>query len=195
MSHDVFLQEMPASVAFVDLRGFSQVSQRLGPVEVGVLLTRYYNHVEEAVVAHGGRVVKFFADTVLALFPSAGGKDHAGDVLRMVAALDQSYAAWAKENARMKLPELAYAVGVSTGDVLHGDIGTDRQRAFDVLGASVTLAAKLVRLAKTRDVRHLIAAETINTAREKPACIETEGAEIGGNAERVYRLQEDEGAA
>jgi len=195
MSDNVFLQEMTASVAFVDLRGFSAISALLSPMDVGVVLSRYYRHVEPAVMENEGRVVKLFADNVLALFPSDGGKDHAKNALAMVRSLAETFGGWASFNQQMELPELSYAVGIASGQVLHGDIGTERMRGYDVLGATVTRASKLVRLAKLRNVSHLIDATTATGCRDGASCIETEGAEIAGQTIRIYRLADEQSKA
>lgn len=188
MSSNVFLQMTPATVAFFDLRRFSVITRQLGPVDVGVVLTRFYEHIEDAVVGNKGRVVKYFADAAVVLFPATGGRDYAGDALEALDALRAATPEWLQRNAELKLPELDYSVGLATGDVLHGDIGTQRVRTFDVLGEPVTLASKLVRLAKARGAPHLISGGTYHAAREPVPCVETEGAEIAGKRVRLYRL-------
>jgi len=188
MGETIFLQEMTASVAFFDVRRFSVMSAQLGPVDVGVALRRYYEHIEAAVAAHDGRIVKFMSDSVLVLFPSVGNKDHAGNALAALRDLALSMDAWLEENQKLALPSLEYSAGVSAGGLLYGELGTARLRAFDVLGLPVIQAIRLARLATARSAPHLIAASCVGAARASVPSIEVEGVEIGKERVRLYRL-------
>ncbi|MCC6750789.1 MAG: adenylate/guanylate cyclase domain-containing protein [Deltaproteobacteria bacterium] len=188
MVDKVYLQEMEATVVFFDVRGFSTLSAQLGPMDVGVMLSRYYQQVEEAVLSGKGRMVKFFSDAAMACFPGTAGVDHAGAALEVVRRLQQGLPAWLDENARAGWPLMEYAAGVATGTVLAGELGTARLRSYDVIGAAPALAAYLSRLANRRKVAGLVAAETVSAAKRKPPCIEVEGAEVGGRKVRIYRL-------
>ncbi len=90
----------------------------------------------------------------------------------------------------MGLPVMVYSVGVASGGVLFGELGTARQRAYDVLGNPVTTAIRLSRLATVRGVPHVIGSTTIQALRDQPGAraIEVEGAEVSGKMLRLYRL-------
>jgi class 3 adenylate cyclase len=77
---------------------------------------------------------------------------------------------------------------VASGCVLFGELGTARQRAYDVLGNSVTMAIRLSRLATVRGVPYLVASGTIQALLEPARVIEVEGAELSGKMVRLYRL-------
>jgi len=188
MSETVFLQELEATIAFFDMRRFSVMSAQLGPVDLGVALRRYYEHVEEGIIQSGGRVVKFMSDGVLALFMAHGQRDHAASALQLLRGLEARVGQWLEENARMGLPVMVYSVGVASGGVLFGELGTARQRAYDVLGNPVTTAIRLSRLATVRAVPHLIASGTVQALLEPARVIEVEGAELSGKMVRLYRL-------
>lgn len=195
MRQNIFLQEMPATVVFFDVRRWSLISSQLGPMDLGVALGRFYRHVEQHVLDNEGRVVKFISDAVLALFPSIGDVDHAGRALRMLRGLGPATPAWLDENLQMGQPNMEYSVGVATGNVLYGELGTERQRAFDVLGRPVNLAIKLARLATVRATPHLVAEACLRTAADEVASIELEGAEVGDQKLRLFRVLTDEEAA
>ena len=195
MSENIFLQEMQATVVFFDVRRFSRLTASLGPTDLAVALGVFYRHVEEHVLGQGGRVVKFISDAVLALFPSVGGADHAGQALSMLGTLGERAGDWHAGNRERGLPELVYSVGAATGAVLHGELGTDRLRAFDALGRPVTLAVKLAQLATVRDVPHLVTGGTVEAASADVPCIEVEGFEFADEPVRLYReLGSREGA-
>jgi class 3 adenylate cyclase len=188
MSDKIFLQEITATVAYVDIRRFSPMVAQLSPMDLGIALGRYYEHVEDAVVDHDGRIVKFMYDHVLALFPSISGKDHAGNGMAALQHLRETADAWLAENEKMGLPVMEYSSGLASGSVLFGELGTDRQRAHDALGQPVMLAIRLARLASERDTPHLISASTVQIARQSLASIEVDGAEISGLKLRIFRL-------
>jgi adenylate cyclase len=195
MRQNIFLQEMPATVVFFDVRRWSLISSQLGPLDLGVALGRFYRHVEQHVLDNKGRVVKFISDAALALFPSTGDVDHAGHALQLLRALAAATPAWLDENLQMGQPNMEYSVGVATGNVLFGELGTERQRAFDVLGRPVNLAIKLARLATVRATPHLVAEACLRTTEGDVPSIELEGAEVGDQPLRLFRVLTDEEAA
>ncbi len=93
----------------------------------------------------------------------------------------------------MGLPPLDYAAGAASGEVLAGELGTDRIRFWDVLGAPVNLAFRLCALAADRGVPQLVHASTVEGARTDgaPAVVEVEAAEIAGRRQRLFRLAQD----
>lgn len=189
MSENIFLKEMPATAAFVDVRRFSELASSLSPTELAVALGSFYRHFERAVLDHDGRVVKFISDAALALFPSVGGADHASNALRTALTLVDGAADWSRDNQAHGLPAMTYSIGVASGVVLHGELGTDRLRAFDALGRPVTLATWLARLATARGVANLVAGSTLEAVSgEATPCIEVEGAEFAGAPVRLYRV-------
>jgi adenylate cyclase len=193
MSENIFLQEMPATVAYFEVREFSNIVSSHGPMDLGVSLGRYYRHLEEGVLGSKGRVVKFVSGAVLVLFPSVSDADHAGRALTMVRGLLAEAPGWCKENQSHGLPAMEYTMGLATGSVLYGELGTDNLRAFDALGAPVTLATQLARLAGARGTSHLMAASTREATEQEITCIEVEGVDFAGSPVRLFRvLAQDE---
>ena len=95
--------------------------------------------------------------------------------------------AWAAENDKLGLPILAYSVAAAAGRVLVGQIGTPRQRSFDVLGAPANVAVKLTSVATMRDVDNLVTGETV--APGTAGVVEVEGIELGGHRYRLFRVE------
>src|SRR4051794_14144924 len=121
----VFLQEVDASIVVADVREFSPLAQQLGPVELGLALGRFYEHITAAVEAHHGRVVKFMGGGVLAAF---FGSDRPLHALQAVAAALAGRRGFLDENARRRLPLLDYGLGVASGQILAGELGTEQLR-------------------------------------------------------------------
>jgi adenylate cyclase len=184
-----FLQQIDGTILFTDGKGFTQLAHKLGPVDLGLALSSYYTHVGGIIEKHGGRIVKFLGDGVFAAFLQHD--DHRGKALAAVAEMAQHRAGWLADMAKVNMPAIDYTVGLSSGEILCGELGTDRIHFWDVIGAPVNVAARLGSLAHARDVANLVDADTVEGAKAKPACVEVEPAEIkGGNRHRLYRVGE-----
>ena len=186
---DMFLQELEATAIYFDMKRFGVIAAQLGPVELGIALSRYYDHCSAPVEKHGGRVVKFMGDAVLGAFLAGGASDHRAEAAAALAELAAGKPAWLADNASRSLPVMEYTVGVATGSVLAGDVGTSRLRFFDILGEPVKLAQQLSRLATTRNVGHLVAASTFDPIKASVKGVEVEPAEFGSRRFRLYRLE------
>jgi len=135
-----------AAILFVDMRGFTALSERLSSAAVLQVLDRYFETVAQAIVDRGGDVLKFMGDGVLAIFPveQAGGAAAACDAaVGAVQAIRRGLAAG---------PEpVAFAAALHLGPVLYGNIGSPDRLDFTVLGPAVNLTSRLEGLAKQLD--------------------------------------------
>jgi adenylate cyclase len=135
-----------AAILFVDMRGFTALTERETPAAVLTVLDRYFETVAQAIVDRGGDVLKFMGDGVLAIFPfeQAGGAAAAcGAAVGAVRAIRQGLTAG---------PEpVAVATALHLGPVLYGNIGSPDRLDFTVLGPAVNLASRLEGLAKQLD--------------------------------------------
>src|SRR5690242_5020016 len=104
----MFLQVVDATVLLADLRNFSPLAAQLGPVELGLALSRFYEHVGGIVEKHHGRIVKFIGDGVLTVFVAGDNRTRA---LKAVADLVHARQSFLDENVAMKLPILDYSIG------------------------------------------------------------------------------------
>ena len=183
------LQEVVASVVLTDVQGFIALGENLGPVELGVALSAFYAHVGGIGEKHGGRIVKLVGDGVMIGF--VGMKDHCDRALAAVAEMSGRREAWLADNAKIKLPRLDYTASAASGEMLVGELGTDRVRFWDMLGAPVTLAFKLCQLAGDRGIANLIDAATIENAgaEAKQSAIEVEGAKLGRARHRLFQIK------
>jgi adenylate cyclase len=185
----LFLQEVDATIVLADVRDFSPLAQQLGPVELGLALGRFYEHVGGIVEGHHGRIVKFIGDGVLGTFI---GGDHRLNALEAIAEMVKTRQKFLDENVTKKLPVLDYAVGAASGAVLAGELGTDKLRFYDVLGQPVNQAFRVTALATRRNVSNLIDAGTyegVKSPDKRPAAIETDAAELAADKLRLFKLE------
>lgn len=133
-----------ATVFFADVRGFTPMSERLTPGQILDILRRYYAEVLEIVAEHEGYVDKFIGDAIYVVFNGPIEQpDHVSRAAQTALAL---LAHVETMNARGAFPEIGrldIGIGVATGPVIAGNLGTARSTQFSVLGDTVNLAARL----------------------------------------------------
>jgi adenylate cyclase len=138
-----------ASVLFADIRGFTSLAEKLAPRATVDMLNEVFTDLVDAVNAHDGVVDKFIGDAVMAVFgaPISSGRDprNAADaadgMMRMVAALNV-------RRAERGEPVLRLGVGVATGELIAGTIGSPKRMDYTVIGDSVNLASRVQDLTK-----------------------------------------------
>ena len=185
----MYLQEVDATIVLADVRDFSPLAQQLGPVDLGMALSRFYEHVGGVIEGHRGRIVKFIGDGVLGAFI---GGDHRLAALEAVAEALSGKQQFLDENVQRKLPMLDYAMGVASGTVLAGELGTEKLRFYDVLGQPVNHAFRITALATRRGISNLIAADTwenVKTPGRRPSAIETDAVELGADKLRLFKIE------
>ncbi len=138
-------------VLFTDLEGFTTLSSRLEPGALFALLNRYFDAIGESVVAEGGLLDKFIGDALMAEFGvprSRGERQEALAALRAVAAMRERLAALNQQLAAEGLPPLRQRLGLHVGDVMAGNLGSQRHLEFTVVGAAVNVASRLQELGR-----------------------------------------------
>jgi adenylate cyclase len=137
-----------------DLRNFTSMSDTLAPAEMLVLLNAYFEAMVSAVSTHGGEILKFIGDGMLAVFPVTDGIDRASR-LAVLAAKDAmahlaSFNAQAPSSCFEKdRPVLEAGIVLHEGEVFFGNIGAPDRLDFTVIGAAVNEACRVEALTKT----------------------------------------------
>lgn len=149
------------SVLFSDIRGFTAASERGNPEEIVAQLNEYFGRMVDVVFRNHGTVDKFVGDMVMALFgaPVTDAKhaDHAvAAAVEMVRELESLNAKWAAEG---RAP-LDIGIGVNSGEMIAGNIGSERIMSYTVIGDAVNLGARLESLNKEYGTRIIISAAT-----------------------------------
>ena len=149
------------TVLFSDIRGFTSITEKGNPEELVSQLNEYFTRMVDVVFHHKGTVDKFVGDMVMALFGApVDDVDHAEHAVaaaaRMVAELRVLNAKWVSEG---KTP-LDIGIGVNSGDMIAGNIGSSSIMSYTVIGDNVNLGSRLESLNKEYRSRIIISDAT-----------------------------------
>jgi adenylate cyclase len=136
-----------AAIMICDLRDFTRISDNWPRDDVIDLLNSYFDAMSEPIARHGGEILKFIGDGLLAIFP-LGQPSACANLLRAVAEARQAMVALNEQNGETGRAPLNYGIGVHVGDVMYGNIGSRTRLDFTVIGPAVNMAARLETLTK-----------------------------------------------
>jgi adenylate cyclase len=158
-------EQREATAMFVDLVGSTALAEVLAPEQVVETLNAFFDSVAKAVAAEGGWVNKFEGDGALCVFGApAAQPDHAARALRAARLLRQQLGELAVSH-----PGIDAGIGLSSGTVVAGNVGTDQRYEYTVIGGPVNEAARLTELAKGRPGRVVASAGTVQRAGDEAA--------------------------
>lgn len=153
------VQSRELTILFCDIRQFTCMAEAMEPQQVQALLNRLFNRIAAIIAANHGTIDKYIGDCVMAFWgaplPVA---DHAWLAVKTVADIGEMLLDFNAEQASLGLPAIALNIGVNSGVVSVGDMGSSIRRSYTVLGDAVNVAARLEPLAKRYDVA-LVAGE------------------------------------
>lgn len=156
------VERIHAAIWFSDMRGFTQLS---GSVDSAVFigwLNDYFGAIARPIGEHGGEILKFIGDAVLAVFPVDEAHSHAEQCNRALAAARAANLALDDLNRRRAeqgLPPINHGVALHCGDVQYGNIGAERRLDFTVIGPAVNMTSRLEGLCGRLGRRLLVSAE------------------------------------
>ena len=176
---------------FSDLAGFTRLSEKMDPEDLVRLTNRYFTLVTRAIMDHGGTVDKFEGDAVVAFWGApVFHPDHA--VRACLCALQQQVlmSQFAEEAGSRGLPELTARMGVNTGPMVVGNMGSETRFNYTVMGDAVNLASRLEGANKTYGTRIMISEFTYEAVRGRVEVRELDWIRVKGRDKpiRVYEL-------
>ena len=187
-----------ATVFFSDIRSFTSISEKMTPAEVVGFLNEYMTLMVDIVHKYGGVVDKFIGDAIMAIWGAPVSKPN--DVENAVNAALEMRAVLHKFNqgrgSRTK-PIIRIGMGLNTGEVLAGQIGSNDRLEYTVIGDTVNLASRMEGLNKTFGTDILITQNTYELVKKKFVCQPLHKVQVKGKAEaqRVYAVMGKTGDA
>ena len=149
-----------AVIWYSDMRDSTRLGDSLKPEDFLETINSYFDCTAGAVLAHGGEVLRFIGDAVLAIFPIRDGDARAACERAMAAVRDAEARLKSVNEARARnnLEGLDYGLGLHVGDVMFGNIGVTERLEFSVIGAAANEVARIESLTKTLGHRTLASA-------------------------------------
>ena len=177
-------QRLELTIFFSDMRGFTSLSENKQPEEVVAMLNACLSIQAEKVKRFSGDIDKFVGDCVVAIF---SGDDMALNAIRCAIEIQKAIQGWNAANPE-KDP-LAIGVGIVTGEVVLGSIGSQDRQDFTVVGSNVNLCSRLCAKAAAHEV--MLAESTYQRVRDLVAAERLEPMEVKGFSRpvEVYRMR------
>ena len=183
------IAELVATVMFADLRGFTAFSERRPATEVVEVLNRYLSEMSDAIIDHGGTVVDYMGDGVMAVFGApVPADDHADRALAAARAmLDERLPSLNEWLAARGIDErFAMGIGINSGPVISTNVGSRRRVAYSAIGDTTNTAARLEAMTKGAEHHVFVADSTRRLLAEVPPDLRFVGdLEVRGRDERV----------
>jgi class 3 adenylate cyclase/CheY-like chemotaxis protein len=132
------------TIMMSDIRGFTTLSERLAPAQVVTMLNRYLGAMTDIIMAHQGTIDEFIGDAILAVFGAPQRRDDDAD--RAVNCALAMQAAMAEINALNEaegLPAIKTGIGLNTGDVIAGNIGSERRSKYGFVGHPMNVTSRI----------------------------------------------------
>ncbi|MGH9873541.1 MAG: adenylate/guanylate cyclase domain-containing protein [Pyrinomonadaceae bacterium] len=154
------------TILFADIRGFTRISEHAAPEKIVSLLNRYFSAMTDIIFAHGGTLDKYLGDGLMALFgaPTTTPED-ASNALNAAVAMQRRLLGINQELRQEGLSEVGVGIGLHTGDVIVGYIGSERRSEYTAIGDAVNTASRLESNAKGGQI--LISDATAKAARSR----------------------------
>lgn len=142
---------------FVDLVGFTALSERLEPAVLVRVLNGYYQRMSDAIHEHGGQVGSFVGDGIVAYFGALQPNPwQCDDAVRAALAMRAAIREYNAELDRQGLPRLAVGIGIDRGPGLAGLVGSRERKEYAFIGRAVNLAARVQALTRIHQVDILV---------------------------------------
>lgn len=152
-------EEIQATVLFSDIRGFTPLSENMPPAELIRFLNDYFTHITAPITENRGVINKFMGDAVMAIFsPVFGVEDHQAAGLRAALGMRE---ALKRFNAQGRYPEVHFGVGLHSGGLVAGNVGTESRLEYTVLGDTVNVASRIESQTKDLSTQVLLSEATV----------------------------------
>lgn len=185
------------TVLFSDIRGFTSLSEKMSAEEVSMILNEYFAEMEPIISKYNGVINKFIGDAVMAIFGEPiQDMNHAQNAVKcayeMLKKVEYLREKWLFEGK----PKIEIGVGINTGEVFIGNIGTETRMEYTVIGDTVNLASRIESYNKVYKTNLLVSSSTYASIADIADVIKISEVQIRGKAKKmniyeVLRIDKD----
>lgn len=185
--------EQPLSIMFTDVRGFTSISEHYGKDVQGLtkIMNRYMTAMTKKILENNGTLDKYIGDAQMAFWNAPiqnanHAKDAVKTALQMLGSLDE----FNKEITTEGVPPFGMGLGINTGVVVVGNMGSDQRFDYTCLGDSVNLASRLEGQSKNYGVKIILGPETANLVKDEYDVFELDCIAVKGKSKgvRIYTI-------
>lgn len=174
------------SVLFSDVRNFTNISENLPAEKVVQLLNCHFKEMTDAIFDYQGTLDKFIGDALMAFWGAPIYVENHPDLSVQSAMRMISQMKVVNSNlAEMGLPSIDIGIGINSGNVILGNIGSDRKLDYTVIGDSVNLASRLEGITKVYGVKIVISEYTYNALTIKVPCVLLDKVRVKGRSDPI----------
>lgn len=149
------------TVMFCDMRGFTKMSETMEPTQLQALLNSVFSRLTNLIRSNRGTIDKYMGDCVMAFWGApVDTPDHASLAVKTALEMANAVRRLNEEHREKGLPEIGIGIGLNTGTMCVGDMGSDIRRSYTVIGDSVNLGSRLEGLSKTYGVDIVVSEST-----------------------------------
>lgn len=143
-------REVPLAIMFLDVRGFTQMSESMTPEETSIFLTEYRSRIIDIADKYDGIVDKFIGDGALVIFGVSSAQNTAANAaLKASEELNEQFKIWSAGRLKSNQQIFDIGIGVHFGEVFVGAVGDNRRLEFTVLGDNVNIASRIEAMTKS----------------------------------------------
>ncbi len=185
---DVHGETRTVTVLFLDMRGFSSLTEHMAPREVLELINAYFDIIIDCVTEAQGMVNKFIGDAVMAVWGAPRPiADPELKAIRCAYAIQKRLGAHNWQRLQSGLPVVNVGIGINTGTAVAGNVGTERRLEYTVLGHEVNMAQRLESIAQPGQI--LVSARTFEAVRGRVTAQPLDPVRVKGKQEPVVPFE------
>ena len=160
-SYSLASQSRHMTVLFTDVRDFTSIAEGMAPEQLSLLMNRFLTPMTQAIHQHRGTIDKYMGDAIMAFWGApVADNHHATHAVQAALAMTASLARLQDEFAAQGWPAIRIGIGLNSGDMVVGNMGSTFRMAYTVLGDAVNLGSRLEALTKYYAVSIIVSEDT-----------------------------------